>query len=108
MIRAYIIGPYRAATREGISANIARARALAERLWAAGYAVFCPHLNSAHMDGVAPDHWFLDGDMEWLQYAQIAFVLEGWEASEGSKAEIRECERLGIPVLYMRGEEVSL
>jgi hypothetical protein len=58
---AYVAGPYRAKTKIGIILNILRARKVAKELWKMGYAVICPHSNSALMDGIAPDEAFLNG-----------------------------------------------
>jgi hypothetical protein len=67
MKRAYVSGPYRADTQEGIDQNIAEAREIAVALWRMGYSVFCPHLNTAHFDGLAPDSVWLEGDLEWVR-----------------------------------------
>ena len=47
MKRAYIFGPIAAETEWGIYLNIERARVIAAELWKMGYAVFCPHANTA-------------------------------------------------------------
>lgn len=86
---AYVAGSYRADTVNGIHDNIERARAVAVELWRMGYAVICPHLNSAMMDGVVPDHRFIDGDIEIVRRAADCIImLPGWEYSDGS---VREC-----------------
>jgi len=38
--------------------------------------------------------------MAWLSVSDMVVVLEGWEQSEGTKAEIKRAEELGIPVTY--------
>lgn len=91
----FISGPYRG----DIDRNIAIARDHAERLWKKGYAVFCPHLNSAHMDGICPDQAFLDGDLEILHRCDYIYVLPGWETSEGAKKEAEEAKKWNIPFL---------
>ena len=97
---AYIAGPYRASTKLGVIRNILKARKAAKKYWRKGYAVFCPHLNSALMDGVAPDEVFLRGDLEFLQYADILVVIPGWERSTGTLAEIEFAKARGIPIQY--------
>lgn len=106
MKRAYIIGPYR--DERGmwfVSMNIHRARILAMKLWAHGYAVFCPHCNSGFMDGGAADIQFLEGDIAWLQLADVAFLVPHVEGlkdpddSLGSLEEIEFCNERGIPVV---------
>ncbi len=97
---AYIAGPYRAKTKLGIIRNILKARKIAKKYWALGYTVFCPHLNSALMDGTAPEEVFMRGDLEFLQYADILVVIPGWEWSTGTLGEIEFAKAKGIPVIY--------
>ncbi|MEW6016519.1 MAG: DUF4406 domain-containing protein [Pseudomonadota bacterium] len=107
MRKAYIAGPYRADTEAGVEANIQRAAALARRLWTEGYAVFCPHMNSAHFGGIVPDEAFIRGDLAWLACADVVFATEGWQVSEGARAEIEVAGALGIPVVLPE-EEVKV
>ena len=100
MKRAYVIGPYRADTISDVSQNIEAARSAAEELWRAGFAVFCPHLNSAFMDGVAPDQVFLEGDLAWLRFADFAVAIDGFAHSNGSIGEIDFCSKNNIPVFF--------
>ena len=46
---AYIIGPYRADTIYQIKKNIEKAEETALKYWKKGYAVICPHLNTAFL-----------------------------------------------------------
>lgn len=101
---AYIAGPYRANTKLGIIRNILRARKAAKQYWAKGYAVICPHLNSALMDNIAPADTFLRGDLELLQYADIMVVLPGWKKSKGTLGEIEFAKAKGIPIIYLGAE----
>ncbi len=97
---AYIAGPYRAKTKLGIIRNILKARRVAKKYWRRGYAVFCPHLNSGLMDGIAPEEVFLRGDLEFLKHADILVVMPGWERSKGTIAEIEIAKARGIPITY--------
>ena len=97
---AYIAGTYRAKTKLGIIRNILKARKVAKKYWALGYTVFCPHMNSALMDGCAPDEVFLKGDLELLQYADVLVVIPGWERSTGTLAEIEFAKARGIPIVF--------
>ena len=84
---AYIAGPYRADTVAGIRRNIENARKVAEKYWKLGYAVFCPHLNSAFMDGICPDENFLEGGLEILKRCDVLVMVDGWMDSTGARAE---------------------
>jgi alpha-N-acetylglucosamine transferase len=95
----FISGPYRANTEEEKQQNIAIAEEHSKRLWRMGYAVFCPHLNTKNFDGVCPEKYFLDGDLIMLRSCDYIYLLPCYEKSEGSRAELAEAQRLGIPVL---------
>jgi nucleoside 2-deoxyribosyltransferase len=97
---AYIAGPYRAKTKLGIIRNILKARKVAKKYWTLGYTVFCPHMNSALMDGCAPDEVFLEGDLEFLQHADILVVIPGWERSTGTLGEMEFAKSRGIPIVF--------
>jgi hypothetical protein len=84
----YIAGAYRGKTVSEIRRNIEKAREVAERVWAAGQVAICPHLNTAFMDGVAPDEVFLEGDLILLKFCQNMILVPGWENSSGTKNEI--------------------
>lgn len=96
----YIAGPYRASTKLGIIINILKARKVAKKYWALGYTVICPHMNSALMDGCAPDEAFLRGGLELLGCADWMVVLPGWEKSKGTIAEIEFAKEHSIPIIY--------
>jgi hypothetical protein len=100
---AYIVGPYRAGTREAIRRNVRRAAEAAALVFRRGYTPICPHTMTeriADMEG-APGH----ADPVWLvhmlallQRCDMAVRLPGWEASEGAREEIDFAEKAGIPV----------
>ena len=95
---AYIAGPFRAASAWGIEQNIRRAEELALEAWQAGFAVLCPHTNTRFFQGAAPDHIWLDRDLELLARCDLVILAEGWERSTGTRAEITHAKSLGIPV----------
>jgi len=98
---AYVIGPYRDATHDGVYWKIQRARLVATRLWSLGFAVICPHTNSSFMSGTADEEFFMRGYIEMISRVDLCVVVHGYEDSEGSKAEIEEAGRHGIPVCYL-------
>jgi dienelactone hydrolase len=96
---AYVAGPYRDARgAHYVGDNITRARRVAADLWARGYAVLCPHLNTAHMGGLCDDTAFLDGAIELMRRCDLVVLTPDWYQSSGAQAEVREAFGYGIPV----------
>ena len=98
---AYIAGPYRADKQHEVSRNIRNAEQLADYLWRKGYAAICPHKNSAHLDGCAPDENFLAGYLKILSKCDVMFMLDGWKQSEGSREEYKLANQLQIPIKFV-------
>jgi len=82
-----ISGAYRAKTVFGRMLNIYRARKVAIAYWQKGFAVICPHTNSAHFDGKASDDVFLNGYLELVQRSDILVMLPNWIRSSGARKE---------------------
>jgi hypothetical protein len=96
---AYVAGKYRAPTVRGIVENIRRAEEVALWLWRNGWAVVCPHLNTALLDGACEDAVWLEGGLEILRRCDALVLVPGWESSEGTRAEyIAACD--GDLLLY--------
>jgi nucleoside 2-deoxyribosyltransferase len=108
LIKAYICGPYRADTYEGIEANIQAAQAVARELVKMGYNHFCPHANTAHFDGLQPDEFFLQATMEWLECCDIVVALPNYLQSAGSVAEIKRALQLGKKIFVWPYNEREL
>ena len=96
----YVAGKYRAPTRSEIGLNIQRAEKVARRLWGEGYAVVCPHMNSAHFDGTVADHHFLEGGIEILTRCDAIYMMRGWQDSFGAMAEHAVAMELDMEIIY--------
>jgi len=94
----YVVGKYSGDTEK----NIAEARRWAIKLWEAGHAVICPHLNTAHMekDCKASYEDYLNGDMKIISRCDAVFMLPNWEDSKGASQEYDYADRHKIPVLF--------
>lgn len=107
---AYIVGPYRAKNGRTILENIRAAEAVAIKYWRLGYAVICPHLNTAFFDGLCEDHVWLDGDLEIVKRCDVLVAMHNWKESAGSVRELQLAESIGKEILYdeslqaLRGE----
>lgn len=102
---AFISGPYRAKTPRGIVENIREAESLSIKYWNLGYAVICPHKNTALFDGVAPDDVWLQGDLEMLRRCDVIVMSPRWEESSGAINEHQLAQQLGIEIIYERLEK---
>lgn len=97
----YVAGPYRAATREAIAANIEAARRVALHICNLGWMPLCPHMNTAHMDAELEhlnDDFWLVGTMALMERCDAVVLVEGWERSSGTLAEIARAEQMSIPI----------
>ena len=95
----YTAGPYRAATPEGVQANIARAAQYAGAILRRGHTPLCPHTMTAGYDYPdVPPAVYLATDLDLLRKCHAIFLLPGWEDSFGSRAELREAQALGLVV----------
>lgn len=110
MTLLYLAGPYRSPLGIwGVKRNIETAATVARQLWAAGYAVICPHLNTALMDGPdVQDEIFLKGDLVMLRRCDGIVMLPGWERSRGSKDEVYQANRAGLKLLKWDERSSSL
>lgn len=109
---AYVAGPYRSEYGpNGIYENIHKARSVAVHLWHMGFAVICPHTNTAFMDGDMAHSdaakW-LEGDLEILRRCDLVVAMPLWVTSHGAVGEVEEARRLGIPVYYYPGDSGAL
>lgn len=96
----YIAGAYRAGTENGVFENIIHARREAQKLWHQGWAVICPHMNTAFMGGISPAPIFLEGDLEILRRCDAIYMLSNFRSSEGAHAELRQAKRDGLKIHF--------
>ena len=104
MKSVYIAGPYTAPNRELEDANIDQAAVVAAEYMRKGYAVFCPHTMSAHLDrehnedGMLQHKDWLRNDVYWLQFCDAIHLLPGWDESEGAKFEYQVARLIGLKI----------
>lgn len=96
----FISGPYRAKTKDGIQKNIDAAAKVAKKYWKEGYAVICPHMNSAHFSGVAPETQFLDACIEFIRHSDLVVMMKDWSNSEGARKEHWAACMLDKEIIY--------
>ncbi len=94
----YIAGPYTADTTWQTVQNIRKAEEAALHYWRKGFAVICPHKNTALFDGACPDETWLEGDLEMLRRCDVIVLLPHWQTSPGARREVKEALDCGIQV----------
>lgn len=104
---AYVIGPYRAGTVRGIVENIRRAEEVALALWRLGFAVICPHKNTALFDGAAPDSVWAAMEPESIHAIVtdppygLGFMGKGWDHDIPGEYFWREALRVAKPGAHL-------
>jgi len=98
----YIAGPYRNKTEEGKRDNIWHAIRMACRLAELNWYPICPHANTANFEIYTdlPDKYWLDMGLELLSRSDAVMMLNGFEASEGSRAEYDLAVELGKDIYF--------
>lgn len=48
---------------------------------------------------------FMKEDIKYLVICHCVFLLDNWESSRGSTLELLICQKLGIPIYYMKNYE---
>lgn len=95
----YVAGAYRAKTAWEIEKNIRKAETLACEVWKAGAAALCPHANTrGYYQDECPSKVWLGGYLEVLSRCDAMILVEGWQGSEGTKAEVELAKERNIPI----------
>ena len=94
----YIAGPYRARTPWLVELNIRRAEYMALTVARLGASPLCPHTNARFFQGVLPDSYWINATLELMRRSDAVMLVQGWQQSEGSRGEVNEAKRLGIPI----------
>ncbi len=103
----YVAGPFRGSDSFAIAENIRSAERLALQVWQAGGVAICPHLNTMHFQGAAPDEIWLDGDLDLLRRSDAILMCAGWEKSSGSIGELELAQALELPEFYGIGGTIG-
>ena len=92
----YIAGPYRG----DVVGNTSRALAVARDVFVLGGFAIVSHVLSTSNGDVRDAAFWLAGTVEVMRRCDAVVVCPGWEQSQGTRAEIDEAVRLGIPVFF--------
>ena len=97
---AYVAGPIRSKWRIKRWINILRARKVAIELWNAGFAVICPHLNSATLRHRVNEEQIVKADLLLVERSDFMVLVKGWRTSRGVEGEILHANYIEIPVYF--------
>jgi len=99
MLVVYVAGPFRAPTQWGIMQNVRRAEIAALQLWKRGFVPIVPHSMTQYFQAECPDEVWLSGCIRLLERCDAIYLLEGWEHSEGSRAEFKVAKEIGLIIM---------
>lgn len=103
----YLAGPIRSRWRFERWLNVLRARKVAIRLWNAGFAVICPHLNSVTLRHRVNEEWIVIGDMSIVEKCDFMVVIGDWLNSRGSLGEFILAKRIHLKVFTNVDEAIT-
>ncbi len=96
----YIAGAYRGDSMNAVWNNIAHARSWAEVVAQKGEFPVCPHMNTAFMDGIQSDEFWLEGTLELLKKCDSILMIPGWQESSGAKMELAVATERGMEINF--------
>ena len=106
MIKVYIAGAMRDPNPITFLENIRKGILMGATLVANGYAPFCPMLDNQYFmqqlscGDIITTEKVMNVSTEWLRQCDVVLVLPGWKNSVGTRNEIEEADRIGIPVFF--------
>lgn len=104
MTRVYVAGPFRAQTPFGVEESVRRAERLTLEVCRLGAVGVCPHTMWRHFQDSLPDAFWLRAGIDLLDCCDAVVLVEGWERSTGTVAEIEHARLHGLPVFKTVGE----
>ena len=103
----YVAGPFRGDSHWDIEQNIRRAEELSLKVWRMGHVGLCPHTNTRFFQNAAPDHIWLEGDLELLRRCDAILFTPDWARSSGASKERELAEALKMPMFFSIDELAS-
>lgn len=107
VLRVYIAGPYRASNAYLRELNIRTAEMASLAVLREGALPVCPHTQFRFFQDAIPDHVALQAGLAMLQTADAVLLVDGWQNSEGTKAEIAFAKSLGLRIFSREQEALG-
>jgi len=103
----YVAGRLTGANNFEITRNVRAAEEIGMVVAELGAMPLIPHANTGlTFFGTLDAEFWYAGTLELLRRCDAAVLVPGWEESKGSRAEVEEAKRLGIPA-FERVEELK-
>jgi len=101
MVLVYVAGPYNSKTIFGKIYNILRARYWAKKIWRLGFAVICPHSNTAFFDywRPIPESQIMTACVDMINRVDVVYVIPQSDKSRGVRAEINAAREINRRVI---------
>lgn len=96
----YIAGKFRGPTAWDVEQNIRAAENQGFAVAEQGVAPLIPHANTRYFDKTLTEQFWLDATMALLRKCDAVMTVWNWESSVGAVQEVKEAQRLGIPVFH--------
>lgn len=99
MKRVYVAGPYNADNVVDVLRNVRVGITSSVEAVKGGLSVFCPFLDFHY--GLISELSLEDyrrNSIEWVKVSDVVLLLPGWENSAGTRDELAEASKYGIPV----------
>lgn len=103
----YVAGPYSASNSWRREQNIRLAEAAGLAILQLGAMPLVPHTMTRFYFGAVPEATVIEGDLELLRRSDAVLFVGDWKNSKGSKGELEECYREGIPCLFSLEQVVA-
>lgn len=104
-MRVYVAGKYSDNNVMSIFDNMRRGIRAATAVFVQGMSPFCPWLDYHYCLQTLEStkltvEQFYKYSMDWLEVSDVMYVLDGYETSKGTLAEIERAKELNIPIVY--------
>ena len=104
----YVIGPFTASMNWEIQQNVHEAEQLAHKIALMGGMPVCPHTNSRNFHGFQTPQFWYAGTARMLEVCDVAVTLPTWEASKGSRDEVRDARLRGQAIFHFPEDDSKL
>ena len=96
----YIAGPYTPTEESSVEQNIAAARKVAEQVASPKIFPIVPHNTGTAIEHIGDYQFWINGTIELMHRCDAVLAMPTWERSRGATDEVRDADRVHLPVFY--------